>query len=147
MTAKLFQTFIAMEPRGKQRPKIVRRANSPFPVAVTPDETVIAENRIKGHVAGEWLPRPPYEGPLQLQVTARMMKPLSKPKKKRCWPTGKPDWDNLGKLVSDALNGLVYRDDAQICRAFVEKDYCTPERPTEGFIIVVWALDAELEVV
>lgn len=146
MTARLYSTFIAMQPRGKQRPKVVRRPNLPYPVAITPEETVVAENRIKHHVAGEWLPRAPYEGPIQIQVTARFVKPQSKPKKRRVWPTGKPDWDNLGKLVSDALNGVVYRDDAQICRAFVEKDYCDLEHPTEGFRIVISALDAELEV-
>jgi Holliday junction resolvase RusA-like endonuclease len=33
------------------------------------------------------------------------------------------DWDNCGKAVSDALNGVVYVDDRQICSAFVEKYY------------------------
>lgn len=33
------------------------------------------------------------------------------------------DWDNLAKLVCDALNGIAYRDDAQIHRAVVDKLY------------------------
>ena len=146
MTAKLYSTFIAMTPRGKQRPKVVRRANIPYPVAITPDETVMAENRIKGHVAGEWLPRPPYEGPLQVQIVVRLLKPKSKPKK--ClWPTGKPDSDNYAKLILDALNGVVWRDDSQVVRLFAEKTYCDLAHPTEGFALHVHAMDAELEVV
>jgi Holliday junction resolvase RusA-like endonuclease len=147
VTAKLYSTFIAMYPQPKQRPKVVTRANAPYPIAITPDETLNAEARIKTHVAAEWLPREPYTGPVQLQVTALRQKPKAAPKTKRTWPTGRPDWDNLGKLVSDALNGIVYRDDSQVCRAYVEKDYTSPERPTEGFGIVILALDADLEAV
>lgn len=37
--------------------------------------------------------------------------------------TKKPDWDNLAKAVTDAMNGIVYHDDAQIVRASVFKQY------------------------
>lgn len=33
------------------------------------------------------------------------------------------DWDNLGKLVSDALNGIAYGDDNQVVYGSVEKLY------------------------
>jgi Holliday junction resolvase RusA-like endonuclease len=39
------------------------------------------------------------------------------------WHTAKPDADNIAKLVGDALNGIAWRDDAQIARATVEKFY------------------------
>jgi Holliday junction resolvase RusA-like endonuclease len=35
----------------------------------------------------------------------------------------KPDWDNVGKIVCDALNGVAWHDDAQIVDAHVEKRY------------------------
>jgi Holliday junction resolvase RusA-like endonuclease len=35
----------------------------------------------------------------------------------------KPDWDNIGKAVSDSLNGLLWRDDSQVCFALVTKEY------------------------
>lgn len=35
------------------------------------------------------------------------------------------DWDNLGKAVSDALNGIIYLDDSQVCTALVSKVYTT----------------------
>lgn len=31
------------------------------------------------------------------------------------WHLQKPDDDNIGKLVRDALNGVAYHDDAQVC--------------------------------
>ena len=38
-------------------------------------------------------------------------------------PTVKPDWDNIGKLVADALNGVAYDDDKCIVDAQVKKIY------------------------
>lgn len=38
-------------------------------------------------------------------------------------PTVKPDWDNIGKLVSDALNGIAYDDDKSVVDAVVRKYY------------------------
>ena len=35
----------------------------------------------------------------------------------------KPDWDNVGKTVSDALNGLAWDDDSLIAKACVSKVY------------------------
>ena len=32
-----------------------------------------------------------------------------------------PDWDNLGKLVSDALNRIVYADDVQVTDGWVRR--------------------------
>lgn len=34
------------------------------------------------------------------------------------------DWDNLGKAISDGMNGIVYRDDRQIAEAIVRKIIC-----------------------
>lgn len=56
--------------------------------------------------------------------------PKSTPKYKRpdmitgkTRPTVTPDWDNIGKLVCDALNGVAYDDDKVICEAAVYKKY------------------------
>lgn len=43
------------------------------------------------------------------------------------YPHGHGDWDNLGKLVSDALNGLAYSDDAQVVLATVRKRWAGRE--------------------
>lgn len=38
-------------------------------------------------------------------------------------PTVRPDWDNIGKLIADALNGIAYEDDKCIVDAQVRKFY------------------------
>ena len=43
-------------------------------------------------------------------------------------PTVKPDFDNIGKLVADALNGIAYDDDKCIVDAVVRKFYSTDPR-------------------
>jgi Holliday junction resolvase RusA-like endonuclease len=52
-----------------------------------------------------------------VHITIRTARPLpkSRPKSVESEPdTYKPDWDNLGKLVCDALNGVAWHDDAQV---------------------------------
>lgn len=66
-------------------------------------------------------------GPLWMLVTAFC--PPSKEEAKRMakephrihYCTKKPDFDNIGKIVADSLNGLVYRDDAIIADGHVIK--------------------------
>lgn len=135
----LIHTFVAMEPRGKERPRFVRATGRVY----TPAKTVRAELRIQEQVAAEYRDAP-YLGPVTLVVTVYLPKPKSKPKNKPCWPTSKPDWDNYGKLVSDALNGIVYRDDSQITWASVHKAYCTILHPKPGVMITVQTIDDEV---
>lgn len=68
--------------------------------------------------------------PLYLIVNAYMGIPKSKPKYQIMdmianilRPTKKPDWDNIGKIISDALNKSAYADDAQIVDAHIIKWY------------------------
>lgn len=42
----------------------------------------------------------------------------------------RPDVDNCGKAVLDALNGVAYRDDSQVGRVVWEKSYGTEGRTT-----------------
>ena len=40
----------------------------------------------------------------------------------------KPDWDNIGKIVSDALNKFAFKDDSQITDVRIFKKYAkTPK--------------------
>ena len=48
---------------------------------------------------------------------------------------GTPDWDNLGKPVSDALQGIAFKDDRQVVDAHVARYRC---RGQEGFEVKVY---------
>jgi Holliday junction resolvase RusA-like endonuclease len=72
----------------------------------------------------------PDNEPLSMLVVAYRPIPKSASAKKKSLmragaerPITKPDWDNVGKIVSDALNGIAYRDDSQIVDARVVKRY------------------------
>jgi Holliday junction resolvase RusA-like endonuclease len=67
-------------------------------------------------------------GPVELVVVAVYAWPKTWSQKKKqatLWKTSKPDWDNLGKIVSDNIQGIVIADDALIARAEVQKIYGT----------------------
>lgn len=51
----------------------------------------------------------------------------------------RPDIDKLSRAVMDALTGVVWRDDAQVCRKSAEKTYS--DQP--GARIVIQALDSQ----
>ena len=46
----------------------------------------------------------------------------------RIRPTVKPDWDNIGKIYSDALNNIIYPDDKQIVTGITHKLYSETPR-------------------
>lgn len=75
---------------------------------------------------------PPIEGPVELVAVFTMDVPPSWSKTKRqqayaqqIKPAGKPDIDNLAKTVMDAINGVVYADDAQVVMIAASKRYRT----------------------
>jgi Holliday junction resolvase RusA-like endonuclease len=66
------------------------------------------------------------EGPVSVRVVCWFDRPKSHSKKRRQSrepKTTKPDADNLGKAILDALNEIAYNDDGQVCRFTVEKWY------------------------
>lgn len=69
--------------------------------------------------------RPPFEGPVGLKLAFVLPRPRTmiwktKPMPRLRRSSGRMDWDNLAKAFTDALNGLAWRDDSQICIAHVE---------------------------
>lgn len=125
----ILDVHVPMEPRGKQRPRISKNGH-----VFTPPQTINAEKQIRMYARLQYK-QPPVDGPVKLLVQAFFLKPKSAPKD-RLYPIVTPDWDNLGKLVSDALNKLIYLDDKQIISATVEKHYCK-QFVRQGFRIVV----------
>lgn len=78
-----------------------------------------------------------------VNIYAHMSVPPSKSKKFRAaalagdeLPTKKPDVDNIFKAVTDALSGVLFRDDKQIVHSRVEKTYSEqPEVLVEVFVV------------
>lgn len=71
----------------------------------------------------------PLEGPICLTIRFVMPRPKAMIWKKRAmpraWHITKPDLDNLEKALKDALKGVTWRDDAQVCRVSKEKVYAS----------------------
>jgi len=112
------------EPQGKGRAKFGGGRT------YTPAKTVSYEGLIALAAQDAMAGRPLMDGPLSMVVEAFMSVPASDSAKKRAAklageirPTKVPDYDNIAKAVSDACNGIAYRDDAQIVSAIVRKHY------------------------
>lgn len=114
-------------PLGKGRPRYVRTQKGIM--TYTPEQTVNYENLVKlSYINGAGPVK--LEGPLQVTIECYFPVPASTSRKKRdqmlrgeIRHTKKPDCDNLAKSILDALNGVAYDDDKQICRLDVFKNY------------------------
>ena len=86
-------------------------------------------------------PNPPIKGAIKIDVLFYMPRPKSHYRTGKfsgilkdtapMWHTGRPDLDNLVKFISDALNGVFYKDDSQICLLHAEKMYVKKYPRTE----------------
>lgn len=102
------------------------RAGSRSGIRFTPARQRRAMVEIKTMAWQAMAGRAPFTGPIELHVTGVWVVPRSWSQKKRnaaCHRTGKPDADNLGKIIADSLNGIVYVDDAQVIDLRVIKIY------------------------
>jgi Holliday junction resolvase RusA-like endonuclease len=131
------------EPKGKGRPRFARRTGH----AYTPQETASYEACLRHEAALAMAGRAPLEGPLLVQVAAHFEIPASWSAKKRAAalageirPTKRPDWENVAKML-DALNEVVWRDDAQVVSGLIEKHYS--DRPRLRVEVAVLAAQQE----
>lgn len=68
----------------------------------------------------------PFLGPVFVRIFVWKMPPKSWSEKKRRavkYVTGRPDCDNVLKLVKDAVKGIVWRDDSQVAKFSFERQY------------------------
>ena len=79
----------------------------------------------------------PHDGDVVLSIAAVFARPKSHAKLKP-QPTRpcKSDWDNVGKAVSDALQGIAYHDDDQIVEAHVTRRYALPGEVAHTAVVV-----------
>lgn len=111
-------------PVAKGRPRLGRGG-----VTYTPSKTKNYENLVKlayqSQVKGK-----PIDEAVSIKVNLYFPIPKSYTKKKKAEIvkgalkfTKRPDLDNCLKSICDALNGLAYKDDSQIYKATITKDY------------------------
>ena len=132
--------------KGRHRAQLVQRAGQAPRIHSHPDEKTEAYESALRVAAGLVMRgRPLLTGALALEIFAFLPIPASFSKRKRLdaierrlRPTKKPDWDNIAKTI-DALNKVVWPDDAAIVDAVVRKFY--GEKPS--LVIVVRALEPQ----
>jgi len=76
----------------------------------------------------------PLQGPLVVNLTFWMPRVQLDRKKTGLLHAKKPDIDNLMKSTFDALNGIAWRDDAQVWSVMAEKRICDVGQEPRVFV-------------
>lgn len=123
---KSFLFTVPGKPMGKQRPRFSRASGT----AYTPKETANYENLIRLAFTEKYPDHVPTADPVILSICAVYPIPQSWTKKRKIQAAlgeifpGKPDIDNIVKIIQDALNDVCWTDDAHIFKLRdVEKRY------------------------
>ncbi|MDD5292064.1 MAG: RusA family crossover junction endodeoxyribonuclease [Candidatus Omnitrophica bacterium] len=129
--------FIPVIPTAKGRPRFFRRGNfvgtyTPKKTAGYEQEIFVAANRYarENHISSC------YEGPIAAELVFYLPRPKSHNQKQRSrqWHIIKPDTDNLIKAVYDAINGIFFKDDSQVCSEKAIKIYATDTQSPGVFL-------------
>jgi len=111
-------------PQGKGRPRFGMGR------VYTPVETRNYETGVALLARAEMRGRKLFDGPLHIDLRAVFAIPKTWSREKRAQairgeirPTVKPDADNIIKIIKDGLNGIAYRDDAQVVSINASKVY------------------------
>lgn len=124
----MIRLTILGKPRAWQRARLSKRGRHHFTDKIT--------HAVKAAVGWHFVKANPghepwgQKTPVRLWVMAYFPIPINTPKAlhakmetETVWYPYKSDWDNIGKLPSDALNGIAYIDDCQIVDGRVRKYY------------------------
>ena len=113
------------DPVAKGRPRFDLKTGAVH----TPAKTAGYEGKLGWAAQAVMTGRSLLTGALDVRVLIYKSIPVSKPKKWQAAarrgeirPTGRPDWDNFGKIL-DAINKIVFVDDSQIVDGRVQKFY------------------------
>jgi Holliday junction resolvase RusA-like endonuclease len=118
--------FVPGLARGQGRARHSKNGGRPYTPEPTRTKQGVVMSLAMDAVAGG----PMLAGPLHMRLKVYVAIPGSWSKKKHAealccslLPTGKPDLSNVLKLVEDSMNGVVFRDDAEIVGILVSKEY------------------------
>ena len=131
------------EPIGQGRPRFSTRGG--FVKAYDPDKSrnYKAFARLIALQAAKKINWECCEEPVSVTIKAYLGIPLSSTKKFKTaamnmdvYPIKKPDVDNIFKSITDALSGIIYKDDRQIVRSTITKIYSDLPR-VEVFVQII----------
>lgn len=119
------------DPIGKERHRTARTKNGRV-ISYTPEKTSSYEALVRACYLAYGGTRFADGEPIKMSIYAYFAVPKSNSKQQRLdmlagriRPTKKPDADNIAKIICDALNGIAYRDDAQVIQLLIVKEYDT----------------------
>lgn len=132
---QLFFNF-DIEPTPQLRPRVSSRGG--YVRVYDPPKVKQFKSLLRSLAVNQYA-RPPLIGPLSVSLTfyRPVQKSISKTERERrlsnqSKPVVKPDTDNYIKSTLDALNGVLWHDDAQIVKITGEKRYSDHPRITVG---------------
>jgi Holliday junction resolvase RusA-like endonuclease len=130
----LYEFVIPGKVKGKQRARVFMNENSGKMTAKTPEETVNYENWVKLCFLKNYRKVLPITEAVSVDIVAYFVRP--KTNKNSSPITVRTDVDNIAKAVLDALNGLAYIDDKQVCRLSVKKEWSVEESVTVSIGVI-----------
>lgn len=139
-----FQTVLKFiipgEPQGKGRPRFSSKTGTAYTPSKTKNYETLVQTQYRRQLGNA---RFPDGVPLEMRIKAYCAIPKSASKVKgqkmlsgQIRPVKKPDWDNIGKIVADSLNGIAYKDDSQIVDGQVKKFFSLDPRVEVTIIYV-----------
>lgn len=132
--------FVPGKVQGKARPRFSSRSGTVY----TPGKTKSYERQIAE--AYEAQNGPCFQGGVAVMIDATFQIPKSWTRAKKAdaaagkLAPGKPDIDNILKVVLDGLNGIAYEDDKQVVLTQCKKVYADTTRPA-GLQVHVFPMD------
>lgn len=125
---EIIQFTVPGRPVGKARPRVTRWGT------YTPKRTKDYEDAVKQAYKSVYKDGP-IKGPIRIEITFYMYIPKNtsqvRTKAKiedEILPTKRPDFDNMTKCITDALNGLAFEDDNQVVEAHIYKKFSDEPR-------------------
>ena len=130
--------FVPGKVQGKARPRFSSKSGTVY----TPGKTKSYERQIaEAYVSQRG---PCFEGPVMVVIEAVFSIPKSWTRAKKAEAAagklapGKPDIDNILKVVLDGLNGIAYEDDKQVVLTQCKKVYADTTRPAGLYVHVIY---------
>ena len=121
------KTTIYVEPTAKARPRstvVGGRVRT-----YTPAGTKNAEAMIKAMIRTQLMELGSFDEGVPLRLEATFYRERPKHLSKRVTvPVTRPDYDNYAKLLTDALEKFIYKNDSQITTALIRKRFGSPPR-------------------